>query len=261
MVTPEETHLEPVLAALEAGKHVFVEKPLATEPDHCDHMIEAAQQANRILMVGHVLRFETKYLLLKAETDAGGFGNIVSMHAKRNRPKSLLSLYGRTHPALENCIHDIDLMLWFTGKPVKKVRGYERRALGKQHPDTFWGILEFEGGTLGVVETIWLLPEAAGVILDDAFQLVGDAGIGNVRLVPEALSFWQDSGYHAPDHTYSPDLAEPRGALCDELTYFCECLLENRTPTIITPQEALQTVRITRALIESARIEKDIVLN
>ena len=72
---------------------------------------------------------------------------------------------------MENSIHDIDLMLWYTGERVRRVRGYERRATGRKHPDTFWGILEFEGGALGVVETIWLLPANAGIALDDALQV------------------------------------------------------------------------------------------
>src|ERR1700730_13230574 len=102
------------------------------------------------------------------------------MHARRNRLKSLLPRYGRTHPVIENAIHDIDLMLWYTGHRVQRVRGYDRSATGGKHADTFWGVLEFAGGAIGVVETIWLLPKEAGILRDDAFQLVGDRGIGNV---------------------------------------------------------------------------------
>src|SRR5579883_2291753 len=61
VVTPEELHLEPVLAAVAAGKHVFVEKPLSTDLAQCDRMIQAAGAAGRCLMVGQILRFETKY--------------------------------------------------------------------------------------------------------------------------------------------------------------------------------------------------------
>src|SRR4051812_15410641 len=54
VVTPEHLHREPVLAALAHGKHVFVEKPLATDLDDCDRMIRAAAEADRSLMVGHL---------------------------------------------------------------------------------------------------------------------------------------------------------------------------------------------------------------
>ena len=262
VVTPEELHLEPVVAALEAGKHVFVEKPLATDPVHCQKMVDAAERTGRILMVGHLLRFETRYMLLKEELASGRLGRIVSMHAKRNRPKSLLPRYGRTHPALENCIHDVDLMLWYVGDRVKRVRAFGRKTVNERHHDTFWGVLEFEGGAIGVVETIWLLPDKGGIQLDDAFQVYGDRGVGNVRLVPESVSFWREDGHAAPDTGYSPELAGPaRGALADELLHFCECARHNRPSTVTTPQEAMYAVQVVNALIESSLCEQDVVLD
>jgi predicted dehydrogenase len=259
VVTPEETHLGPVLAALGRGKHVFVEKPLATDLGDCSRMIEAASAAGRFLVPGHLLRFETKYAMLKDELNSGRLGGIVSMHARRNRPKSLLPLYGRTHPALENCIHDIDLMLWYAGVPVRRVRAFARRATGRRHPDTFWGFLEFEGGAVGVVETIWMLPKGAGIGLDDAFQLIGSEGVGNLQLYPGTLSFWKEQGYELPDIGYDPRVAgAARGALRDELAYFCECILANRAPVVVTAQDARRAVRVVLALIESGEAEKEV---
>lgn len=259
VVTPEETHREPVLTAIARGKHVFVEKPLATDLSACRAMIDAAEAATRILMVGQLVRFETKFAMLKEEIASGRLGNIVSMHARRNRLKSLLELYGRTHPVVENSIHDIDLMLWYTGQRVRKVRGFERRVLGPKHAEAFWGVLEFEGGALGVVETIWLLPKAAGIMLDDAFQLVGDKGIGNVSLVPGALTFWRDDGVETPDVSYDPRVrGAAYGALRDELAYFCDCVRHNRQPEIVTAREATNSVRVALALAQSAAENRDI---
>lgn len=259
VVTPEESHREPVLKALRAGKHVFVEKPLATDLGDCAQMIEASGSTERFLMPGHLLRFETKYAMLKDELRAGRLGEVVSMHARRNRPKTLLPLYGRTHPALENCIHDIDLMLWYVNRPVRRVRGWGRRATGRRHPDTFWGVLEFDGGAIGVVETIWLLPKPAGISLDDAFQLVGAAGVANVQLVPGSYNLLRETGYEAPDVCYDPRVANSaRGALRDELAYFCDCVQDGREPDVITAVEAKRAVRVALALIESAEKEVDV---
>jgi predicted dehydrogenase len=262
VVTPEELHRDPVVAALSAGKHVFVEKPLATDLAHCREMIEAAKRADRMLMVGHLLRFETRYALLKQEVASGRLGRVVSMHAKRNRPKSLLPRYGRTHPALENCIHDVDLMLWYAGDRVDRVRAFGRKTVNERHHDIFWGVLEFEGGAIGVVETIWLLPDGGGIQLDDAFQVYGDRGVGNVRLVPEAVSFWTEDGYAAPDTGYSPELGgPPRGALADELAHFCDCVSAGRRSDVITPTQAMDAVRVVNALIASSLEERDVVLD
>jgi predicted dehydrogenase len=262
VVTPEGTHLDPVLRACQSGRHVFVEKPLATSLDDCDRMIQAAGTAGVILMVGQIVRFETKAAMLKDELASGRLGNIVSMHARRNRPKALIERYGRTHPAIENSIHDIDLMLWYTADRVRRVRGYDRRAIATRHADTFWGILEFAGGAIGVVETIWLLPKTAGVLLDDAFQVVGDGGIGNISFFPGGLSFWRDSGFEIPDISYDPRVrGSALGALRDELDYFCDCVLRGTQPAVITAREAKNAVRIALALMESARQEQDVEIS
>ena len=261
VVTPEETHLEPVLKAFASGKHVFVEKPLATDLGDCARMIEKSRTSGLILMVGQILRFETKYAMLKDEVARGGLGRVVSMHARRNRLKSLLPRYGRTHPAIENSIHDIDLMLWYTGARVERVRGYGRRAVSQKHDDTFWGVLEFDNGAIGVVETIWLLPTAAGILLDDSFQLVGDQGVGNVRLEPGGLTYWRDAGAETPDFSYDPRVAgAAKGALRDELAYFCDCVLDQRAPAVVTAVEAKRAVRVALALIESAASGRDVTI-
>lgn len=81
VVTPEHIHVDSVLSAIGNGKHVFVEKPLALDLGQCEEMIAAATSAKRILMVDHLLRFETKYSILKDEIMAGHLGKLVSMHA------------------------------------------------------------------------------------------------------------------------------------------------------------------------------------
>ena len=262
VVTSEVEHREPVTRALAAGRHVFVEKPIATTLADCAAIVDAAAQAGRILMVGQILRFETKYAMLKDEVAAGNLGSIVSMHARRNRPKNLLARYNRTHPALENAIHDIDLMLWYMGQPVRRVRGYQRYATGRKNPDTFWGILEFEGGAIGVVETIWLLPPAAGIMLDDAFQMIGTQAVANIQLLPGAYNILRETGYHVPDFSYDPRVAHTaRGALREELNYFCECVANGRQCTAITPAEAVRAIQVVLALIESAETGKDVEIS
>lgn len=262
VVTPEHSHVEPVLAGLAAGKHVFVEKPLAVDLDECSQMIDAAQKSGRFLLVGHILRYETKFAMLKDEIRSGRLGRVVSIHAKRNRLKQLIPLYGRIHPALETGIHDIDLILWYVDRPVRKVRGFGRKATTEKYPDIFWGVIEFDDGTIAILETIWLLPQVAGVMLDDAFQIFGTEGVANLRLVPGALELWRDGGAEVPDVSYDPRVGgAARGALRDELAYFCDCVLDGRTPQTITPQQARRAVQVALALIESANSEKDVTIS
>jgi UDP-N-acetylglucosamine 3-dehydrogenase len=248
-----------VLTALAAGKHVFVEKPMAANSNQCTQMIQAAQAARRSLMVGHVVRFETRYAMLKEEVASGRLGNVVSMHARRNRQKTLLARHNLPPPVIETGIHDIDLMLWYIGKRVQRVRGYERRATQGKHHDTFWGILEFEGGAIGVVETVWLIPPATGILMDDQFQVIGDRGIGTVQSIPSGLTFWGESGTQVPDVSYDARVFHSaRGALRDELAYFCDCVREHREPEVIAPIEAKRALRVALALLDSATAERDV---
>lgn len=261
VVSPEDTHLTPALKAMSAGKDIFVEKPLATRIEHCTEIIRAAKAADKILMVGHILRFETKYALLKQELETGRLGKIVSMHARRNRPKSLLERYGRTHPAIENSIHDIDLMLWYVGHRVRRVRGYGRKACSEKHDDTFWGVIEFANGALGIVETIWLLPRPAGITLDDGFRLIGDRGASNISLYPGSMSFWRDEGFEIPDSSYDPRVrGAAHGALRDELSYFCDCVSSHQYPEIVTATDAKNALRVALALVESSQIDREITI-
>jgi UDP-N-acetylglucosamine 3-dehydrogenase len=259
VITPEHLHADAVTCAFAHQKHAFVEKPLALDLGQCRDMIASAASAKCILMVGQLLRFETRYAMLKDKITAGCLGNIVSMHARRNRPKTLLPRYGRTHPALENCIHDIDLMLWYTQSKAKRVRGYGRSATGGVHPDTFWGMIEFENGAIGVVETIWLIPPSAGVMLDDALEVIGDTGVANIRLVPGSLDLWLEGGPEMPDVSYDPRVsASARGALREELAYFCDCVLDDRQPQVIRAEEAMAAVEVALALVASARSDTEV---
>lgn len=244
VVTPEHLHTEPVIKALKAGKHVFVEKPLATTVKDCEKMIAVAKETQRILMPGHILRFDAYYSGIRDAFKAKTLGRPFSMYARRNRPKSQLERYSRCHIGLINAIHDIDIMLWYMNSydssvGIKYVTGRQRKFVAGEHEaELFVGELHFVGGAIGRVETIWLLPNdsSARVLLpnqiniDDEFYLV-DEKVGCIDLHP--------IGYDS--------------ALENELLYFCDCVRKNMLPSIITPEESLRAVKVTLAMIESAR--------
>ena len=77
VVTMWDQHAEPVVAALEAGKHVFLEKPMASTLDDCDRILTAAENAPGNFMVGHICRFNPRYVAAKAEIVAGNMASSV----------------------------------------------------------------------------------------------------------------------------------------------------------------------------------------
>lgn len=259
--TPEDAHLAPTLAALRAGKHVLVEKPIATRLEDAQQMVDAARGTGCYLVPGHILRFETRYALVRERIAAGELGEIVSITARRNRPKFLAKTYLRTYGILEASIHDIDLLLWYTGDRVKRVRAIARNTNNYPHPDATWALLEFERGAVAYVENLWLNPDEGGIGTNDAMQVTGTRGIANIDFVNAGLSFWRESGYLAPDISHEPRVrGEMFGALKEELAYFARCVLEHRAPDVVSLDDAQHGLQVALAIIESAEKEREVML-
>lgn len=255
--TPEEAHLAPAVAALRAGKHVLIEKPIATRLDDARQMIAAAQQANVFLMPGHILRFETRHALVRDMIVAGELGQIVSITARRNRPKWLARTYLRTSGVLETSIHDIDLLLWYIQDRVKRVYAVARSVSSYPNPDATWALLEFQNGAVASIENLWLNPDHGGIGTNDAMQVTGTRGIANIDFVNAGLSIWRETGYLAPDISHEPRVrGEMFGALKEELAYFTRCILEHRPPDVVSLDDAVHGLEIALAIIQSANTSR-----
>ncbi len=91
--------------------------------------------------------------------------------------------------------------------------------------------------------------------------MVGTRGVGDLRLVPGALSFWREDGHEVPDVSYEPRvLNSARGALRDELSYLCDCVAEGRKPEVNTGVDGRRAVRVALALIESVAAGADVII-
>ncbi len=257
VASTENQHVEPVLSALRNGKHVFVEKPMATKTEDAEGMLLAAREADRILMPGHLLRFETKYATVKEQLEAGRLGRILSIYARRNRPKWQGSVYKRTPLMLETSIHDIDTILWYMGR-VRSVRCYEVTIEPETGADLVCGLMKFRDGALALIQTSWVIPDKTS-FLDDFMQVITTSGVANIDVLHSGLSIWREDGVENPDVGYEPRLrGSVYGALREELSYFALCALENRQPTIVTAEDGVEAVRIALALEESARSDREI---
>jgi UDP-N-acetylglucosamine 3-dehydrogenase len=258
VVTTEDQHLEPVLAALESGKHVFVEKPMATCLSDAEKMLAVARKTGLILMPGHILRFETRYATVKEQLDSGRLGRIISLYTRRNRPKWQGTIYKRTPLVLETAIHDIDTMLWYTGKKVKSVRSYDVAVEPEKGVDLTWAVLKFEGGALGVLEAMWLMPNKTP-FLDDFLQVIGTSGIANIDVVNSGLTMWRDDGVEVPDVSYEPRLrGGTYGALREELSCFARSVLEGQAPSLLTAEDGVEALRVGLAVAESGRTNREV---
>jgi UDP-N-acetylglucosamine 3-dehydrogenase len=258
VVTMWDQHREPALAALEAGKHVFLEKPMASTVEDCEAIVAAAEKSaakGGKFMVGHICRFNPRYAAAKAEIESGKIGKIVSMYARRNLPGWVgASVLDKIGPIIGDGVHDTDLMLWYSG--AKVVSAYAQTVKWREfkHDDLGWTMYRFDNGAVGTVETIWCLPDKTAFQIDERMEIVGTEGSISIHDTHPNFSVCDSEGWKSPDTTYWPEIHGVRsGALRDELAYFINCVAEDRPIDVITPQESLEAVRACLAAEESAR--------
>lgn len=262
VVTMWDQHTEPTLAALEAGKHVFLEKPMAHTVEDCQRITDAAREAPGSLMVGHVCRFNPRFISAKAEIDAGRLGEPVSLTARRNIPAAWTpEILGKIGPIIGDAIHDTDLMLWLTGRRIVSVHAQTHSVRNLTHPDIGHTTYRFDNGALASLETVWCMPAGTPFDIDERMSIIGTKGFVHVQDTHPNFSVCSDEGFRSPDTTYWPILHGIRGgALREEFAYFFRCIREGRPPSIITPEESMEAVRVCLAAEESARTGKVIQL-
>lgn len=255
ITTHIDNHLEPTLAALRAGKHVLLEKPMAASVAECDRILAAAAQTEAILMVGHICRFNPRYALARDRIQAGELGQLVSLYARRNIPASRSrSVLEKIGPLLGDGIHDTDLMLWLSGARVESVYALTHNPRHLPHPDLGWAMYRFDNGAIGVIETVWFLPEGTPFRIHEQMELIGTEGAVYIHGADTNLVIQTRQGVDCPDTLYWPQMhGEIVGALRTEIGYFVDCVVRGQQPTVVTPAEARAAVAVLAAAEEAAR--------
>lgn len=262
VVTHIDDHAEPAIAALRAGKHVLLEKPMARTVADCDRIIAAAEQTGTLLMVGHICRFNPRYALARERVRSGELGQIVSMYARRNIPAARSrTVLEKISPLLGDGIHDTDLMLWLSGARVESVYALTHSVRGLANPDLGWAMYRFDTGAIGVIENVWLLPEGTAFRIHEQLEVIGTAGALYVHGADQNLVIQSAKGLDCPDTLYWPQVhGEVVGALRAELQYFADCVVRGSRPAVVTPEEARAAVSVVVAAEESARLGQPVRL-
>lgn len=254
VVTHVNDHRDIAMEALRSGKHVFLEKPMAGIVSDCDAIIAAAKVARGKFMVGHICRFDPRVSLAKEAVKAGRIGKITSMHAARNLPaKTGAGVLDKISALMGDGIHDTDLMLWFTGSRVKTVYAQTLQSRSFKNADIGWAMYRFESGAIGVVETIWCLPDTTPFAIDARMEIVGTEGAIYINCGEAGLTINDSAGVQKPDTVYWPEVLGRRvGVLRNELDYFVGCICCDKTPDVITPEESREAVAVMCAAEKSA---------
>jgi UDP-N-acetylglucosamine 3-dehydrogenase len=262
IVTMWDQHAKPTLAALAAGKHVFLEKPMASTVEDCDAIVEAGRKARGYLMVGHICRFNPRYAAARDAVVEGRIGKIVSMYARRNIPAAVTTeILNKIGPIVGDGVHDTDLMLWYSGARVVSAYAQTVDVRGRKYPDIGWTMYRFDSGAVGVLENVWCLPDRTAFQIDERLEVIGTEGSIHVQETHPNFSVCDRNGWHSPDTTYWPSIHGVRaGALREELVYFTTCIRKGRPPSVGTPEESRAAVAACLAAEKSAATGGVIVL-
>jgi len=263
VVTHIDDHVAPAVAAVRAGKHVLLEKPMARTVADCDRIIAAAEKADRILMVGHICRFNPRYAVARQRIAAGELGRIVSMYARRNIPaarsRAVLEKIG---PLLGDGIHDTDLMLWMSGAHIESAYALTHSVRGLPNPDLGWAMYRFDSGAIGVIENVWFLPPGTPFRIHEQMEIIGTDGAVYIHGSDTNLVVQTAQAVDCPDTLYWPEMhGEVVGALRTELSYFIDCVAKGTKPSVVTPVEARAAVAALAAAEKSARTGKVVRLS
>lgn len=254
VTTMWDQHAAPALASIRAGRHVFLEKPMASTLEDCAAIARAANASEKFFMVGHICRFNPRYAAAKREIDSGAVGKIVSIYARRNIPAAVgAQVLPKIGPMVGDGVHDTDLMLWYTGARIETVYAQSLNVRGFKYPDLGWTMYRFDSGAIGVCENVWFLPDRTAFQIDERMEIIGTEGAIHIHETHPNFSVVGQDGWRSPDTTYWPELHGMRaGALRAELDYFLTCILEEKRPSVITPDESLRAVEACLAAEESA---------
>ena len=261
--TPEVLHYPMARDALNSGKHVFLEKPIAIELHEADELISIANRNNLKFTIGYSQRFNPKFAYVhKCATD-GTLGKpvsaLVSRHIGRGLGKKINSRT-KLSPAAMEATHDLDFILWCL-LPAKPVRVYSqvnygamREATGADFPDTQYINVTMDSGMTFVIGAGWSLPPAYPNFSMTWIEFIGSEGalfIDDTHRDTQLTTM--KTGIVHPMSTMPGEFVEHTyaGPMKPETVDFIEAVVCDR-PVLVKPEEARQVMEVYLAADLSA---------
>lgn len=253
IATPARTHFSLARQALDAGKHVMVEKPIAMSSPETEALIQLADERRRVLMVGHTFEYNPAVLKIKTFMDAGDLGDVYYLYSTRvnlGRVQQDLNALWSIAP------HDISIMNYLLGAQPLEVSARGARCLGSKVEDVVFADLAYPAGIIAHVHASWLDPSKVRkmTIVGSKKMIVYDDidAEGKVRLYDKGAtrvngtqSYGEFQYKLRSGDIFIPkiDMSEP---LRNECLHFAECAAEGRRPRT-DGWNGLRVVRVLEA--------------
>ena len=253
VATPVPTHSDVALQVLEAGKHCFVEKPLAQSAAEAEQVAAAAESAGKVLMVGHLLEYHPGVSKLKEIAEAGELGDIHYIYGNR---LNLGKLRADENALWSLGAHDVSVVLALVGEEPSEVSAVGESYMQPGIEDVVFCFLRFPSGVSAHLHLSWLDPHK-----ERRFTVVGSKRMATFddmslerKIEIYDKGFDQDFSSYGEYIARSGDIHSPRISneepLRIECRHFVECIAEGRQP-LSGPQSGVRVVRVLEALQES----------
>jgi UDP-N-acetylglucosamine 3-dehydrogenase len=223
--------------ALNAGKHVLVEKPMATNTKQAEGLLKTADENDLHLTVGFLMRFIPGLQNIREAVEKKRIGDLVSASAKRvsQWPERI----GDVGVVKDTAIHDIDIMRYISGQETVSVYAKTGNMRHRQFEDYAQIMLAYEGGGSAFIESNWLTPYKTRTL-----TVTGTDAIMRLDYITQEL--WIENA----KETLQPRLPfqEP---LKMELQHFADCILEKKKP-LVTGVDGVKALEIAIAALKSS---------
>lgn len=255
--TPEHLHVDAAMAAIEVGRSVMVEKPLAHTVAAAESIRDTAARHGAAVLAGHILRFEPRYAAARSAVHAGEIG---AVRAVRSERIGLVSdqrvLHGRTSIALYYGVHELDLCRWFAGNVESLWAAASSgvvESAGYPVVDLYSVGLRFASGAHGTSMVGWCLPETTPGHGVAGFTVIGDRGAVHVSQGEVGIRVVGNDGLRQPDVYHSPEVGGRLfGALGIEADHFVRVAAGTAEPRC-TAADGAAAVNLALAVERAAR--------
>jgi UDP-N-acetylglucosamine 3-dehydrogenase len=235
--TPTVTHKEVATKALEAGKHVLVEKPMTNTVAEANELLLLAKKKSLRIMPGHIERFNPAVTYLKSLVDERALGNIMLLVARRvgRWPERI----GDVGVVRDTAIHDIDLARYIFADEVSAVYA-QLGSLRHSKEDYAEIMLQFSKGGTAFIDANWLTPKKTRTMV-----VTGSDATAELDYITQQISIENS------ERTVTPNL-DRKEPLTLELTHFAESIL-NENPFSVNGADGLRAVEICEAVLTSGK--------
>ena len=257
IAVPTIDHYETALAALEAGVHVLIEKPIAYTIAEGEALIKAAAEAGLTLMVGHIERFNPAVTALKERLNE--LGRVFQIDARRQGP--FPARIKDVGVVIDLAVHDLDVMRFVTGAEVARVYAETERRIHSTHEDLLSGLVRLEDGTVGTLTINWLTPTKIREL-----YVTGENGMFRVDYLTQDLYFFENATMPTGEGPFRylrgvsegrmiRHVVQKKEPLRAELEGFVAAV-RDEIPVPVSGRDGLRVLELAQAIVNSGQQHK-----